>query len=395
MARLLIIGKFPFPVGAAASKRIENISSGFIANGWEVDVVNFGEADSKGESTIAGLDHNPLFPLKKGRIWPGQWALFISPRCLARRLPALCAARNYDAAYVYGRAASINKPIFAALKRAKVFIINDINEAPEHFYGTGGRLSPNYWNGWLGFHRSALRSDLVAGISREICDYYKKKGVSALCIPSIEDFESGPLPFPEWDSEQGPNLLYVGAMFERDRPSWMLSLLGVLAQKGVPFKLNLVGSFLERRDAQKLLQKVVCEYPSLEPRLVKHGRVSDVKLNELTAASSFCFILRRDNIAERCSFPTRLVEYLRAGRCVISSQVPDVPLYLRDKKDAILLPQADLVWDASILEEFFADFKKSRKLAGSGRSQAEVSFCRNEHMRRLIEKIESLRPHNV
>jgi glycosyltransferase involved in cell wall biosynthesis len=390
MSRLLIIGKFPYPNGAAASVRIKNLAEGFVSNGWAVDVVNFGVASSDDEVVGPKIEHRLLYPLPKGKCWPEQWALFVAPRLVAQRLSSLCADRDYRAAYVYGRAASINAPLFHALKRADVCIINDINESPEHFYGKGGRWSPNYWNGWLGYHRTALQADLITGISQEICAHYEGKGISAHCIPSVENYEGMPSPFPQWQSDDGPELLYLGAMFERDRPDWMLRILGILAQRGAPFKLNLIGGYSKRPSALKLLAEVMAEYPMLEGRVVQYGRVSDDELQRLMSDSALCFVLRRDHIAERCSFPTRLVECLKAGRCVISSNVPDVPNYLTHGENAILLGQESLERDADVLREFFDDPLRIQKLAEAGREQAEIVFCAKQHTARLIDRIASL-----
>jgi glycosyltransferase involved in cell wall biosynthesis len=387
MNRLLIIGKFPYPRGAAASMRIKNIAEGFVSHGWSVDVINFGVPSSNEEVLDSDIEHQLLYPLPEGKFWPEQWALFVAPRYLARKLSSLCTDRGYHAAYVYGRVTSVNSPIFNALKRAGVFIINDINEAPEHFYGKGGRWSPNYWNGWFGYHRTALQADLIAGISQEICKYYQSKGMSTYCIPSVENYEAMPEPFPAWKPGVDPEILYVGAMFERDRPDWMLKVLGSLAQQGVLFKLNLVGAYSSRPSALKLLAEVFVEYPILENRVVQYGRVADDTLRRLMSDSAFCFVLRRDHITERCSFPTRLVECLKAGRCVISSTVPDVPDYLTHGDHAILLGQDCLMQDAAVLAEFLNDPTRTQNVAAAGRKQAELVFCAKQHVAQLIKKL--------
>jgi glycosyltransferase involved in cell wall biosynthesis len=388
--RLLILGKFPFPRGSAASGRIRNIANGFLTNGWDVDVVTFGEHEQFEFESGSRINHQLIHPLPKGRMWPAQWALFIAPSLVARDLPAICKKQKYDAVYVYGRAASIHFPLFRALKQIGLPIVNDINESPEHFYGLGGRLSPNYWNGWFGYHRVACRADLIVGISEEICRYYNQKNVATYCMPSVETFEGKTPEFPRWDRHRGPEILYMGAMFERDRPDWMLRILGILAQQGAPFKLNLIGGYSKRPSALKLLEEVMAEYPMLEGRVVQYGRVSDDELQRLMSDSAFCFVLRRDHIAERCSFPTRLVECLKAGRCVISSNVPDVPNYLTHGENSILLGQESLERDADVLREFFDDSLRTQKLAEAGRNQAENVFCAKQHTARLIERIASL-----
>lgn len=390
MKRLLIIGKFPFPSGSAASGRVQNVANGFLANGWSVDVLTFGEDNQSVAGVDSRINHQLIHPLPKGRVWPGQWALFIAPILVARDLPAVCEAQSYDAVYVYGRAASINLPIFRALKKIGVPIVNDINEAPEHFYGKGGRFSPNYWNGWLGYHRVACQADLIAGISEEICHYYAKKNVATYCMPSVETFDRMAPEFPHWNCADGPEILYMGAMFERDRPDWMLAILGQLAEQGVTFRLHLIGSYASRPSAQQILVDAISSYPALKDRVVEHGRVSDGELENLIASAAICFVLRRDHVAERCSFPTRLVEFLKAGRCVISSNVPDVPHYLTHGGHAILLGQESLERDADVLKEFFNDPIRTQKLAEAGRKQAEIVFCAKQHTARLIERIASL-----
>lgn len=388
--RILIIGKFPYPAGAAASMRVHNLARGFLEAGCEVDVVTFGVASSDNYEGLEGLSYEARHIPSSGMIG-AQWANYIAPLRMALDLKELLSERKYRAAYVYGRALSITGPIVAVLRKHKLFVINDINEVPSHFHGIGGYLNPNYWNGWFGYHWVAKWSNLIAGITTEICSYYERSSqCETYCMPSIEIYDQVPSAFPSEDRTAGPELLYMGAMFERDCPEWMLSVLGRVAERGVPFRLHMIGNYRARRDSEQILGKAYEEYPSLKDRIDDHGRVSEEMLCELMNRCVGGFVLRRDHASERGSFPTRLAELLRAERVVISSYVPDVPRYLNHDKDSILLEQHSIHEDAAVLESYLLNHSKLEALSVAGREQGSRVLNARIHAQNLLNLLPSI-----
>ena len=78
--------------------------------------------------------------------------------------------------------------------------------------------------------------------------------------------------------------------------------------------------------------------PGLKEFVTFTGYLSDEAFRRQRAAADGYVLLHEDSWESRACFPTRLSEFLCAGRPLIVSGVGDIPLYVRDGKDAVVLP---------------------------------------------------------
>ena len=91
------------------------------------------------------------------------------------------------------------------------------------------------------------------------------------------------------------------------------------------------------------------------------------------------------------SFPTRLVEYLKAGRPVFVSDVGDVRTYLRHGVDAFLLDPTSVEAVAGVLESVILSEDRGYTVGHQGRRTGAALFNREEHARRILAFAASLK----
>lgn len=103
----------------------------------------------------------------------------------------------------------------------------------------------------------------------------------------------------------------------------------------------------------------------------------------------FC-VIRNKSQAANTGFPSKLAEFLAAGRAVIASDVGDIRGLLKDGKDLILVPPENEVELFKALLRIFRDPTLSLKLGKSGRKAAEENFDNRKYSVLLLEKMKFL-----
>lgn len=103
----------------------------------------------------------------------------------------------------------------------------------------------------------------------------------------------------------------------------------------------------------------------------------------------FC-VIRNKSQAANTGFPSKLAEFLAAGRAVIASDVGDIRSLLKDGKDLILVPPENEVELFKALLRIFQDPALSLKLGKAGRKAAKENFDNRKYSVLLLEKMKFL-----
>lgn len=104
------------------------------------------------------------------------------------------------------------------------------------------------------------------------------------------------------------------------------------------------------------------------------GRVPD-ELYMKTLSEADCLVLPRpDNQIVRASFPTRLPEFLSTGKPVLTTNVPDVPLYLEANKNAMLVSGDSASALAEGIFELWSNPGKAKNIGLSGKKRGQLEF---------------------
>jgi glycosyltransferase involved in cell wall biosynthesis len=419
--RVLIAGGFTFPSGAATASRIRNLAFGLRDCGAEVHVVTMaptllspdivlkGGSPYQGVIPYQGITYecpggrpapvgtesqdrssglrlrNPLWGKP---VWFARAYTVIVPayRRVARRL----AEHRYDLFFAYDRGITRTLPLVRLCRRHGAACILDVVEIPASFDGLGGILSPVYWDWFLGAKVSTRQFDGLTVIATGLEQRFAARGFEHIQIlPSIEGWDDLPTPQPG-DRSLPFRLLYLGALLPRDAPEMLFETMRLLHRRGLPVQLDVVGRFASSPDGRRLAD-LARQDPLLQACVNLVGEVDDADLAARLGAADGLVLLRRDAPTEVCSFPTRLIEYLKQGRPVFVSDVGDVSRYLRHGQDAVLLPPGDPAGMAAAIEALVNSPDRGYALGLQGQRRGQECFDRKTHAAQLLAYAARLR----
>jgi teichuronic acid biosynthesis glycosyltransferase TuaH len=170
-----------------------------------------------------------------------------------------------------------------------------------------------------------LRADVVVAVSPVIAESMRTLGTVPILIPNgvdLEHFASTPDP-----SSDGAVVAFVGHLSERVD----VELLEAVARTGV--RLRMIGP------SQTTLPPG--HFNALGgPHIEWRGPVPYADLPNHLADVTTCLVPYADSDFNRASFPLKILEYLAAGRRVVSSDLPAVRWLNTDLIDVAATPDA-------------------------------------------------------
>lgn len=199
---------------------------------------------------------------------------------------------------------SLDRLFGAAREEMSVLYATDDYLAGAHLMGIGSRRLVRL------ARRQPLRADLIVASSPGIADTLAGLGVSPLMIPNGVDAEHfAATPVPPDDSRV---VAFVGHLSERVD----VSLLVAVADLGVP--LRMIGPRQPTAD--------VAHFDALagRPNVAWVGTVDYADLPAQLADVVTALVPYDDSDFNRASFPLKILEYLAAGRRVVSTDLPAV-----------------------------------------------------------------------
>ncbi len=185
-----------------------------------------------------------------------------------------------------------------------------------------------------------------------------------------------------------------------------------------PVRIVYGGMFAEKDGVEDLIDafdRVADTYPDVE--LILTGRARDDRLEAvrtrvraarhcdrirykgyLAAEEYYPFLaegdilcaIRRGSAFAATGFPFKLGEYLATGKPVIATAIGDIPRYLHDKIDAVLVPPDSITALAEAMEYLLADRARAQRLGHAGRRVAWKCFSIETLGSPLFERLGAL-----
>ena len=167
-----------------------------------------------------------------------------------------------------------------------------------------------------------------------------------------------PMAMPEGRNDQGRkdnDILVVGDMAaEKDYP-WLLTILGRLASRGVPFAATLCGHFPESFRRQVATA-------GLAERLRFPGHLAEPELDAAYAASRVLLMTSHTE-----GLPMAAVEGMAHGLATVVTGVGELPWLVRDGQDGRVVPHGDTETMAGALEVVLTRPGLARDMGENGR----------------------------
>lgn len=224
------------------------------------------------------------------------------------------------------------------------------------------------------------KADGVIAVSSYLMDFYSGKGIPAVRIPPLfAQNGGGHVPEPPSTAR----LLYAGTPFRpnalckrpdamKDRIDKTVALLHQAKRRGADFIFHIYGidkeefftAFPGRRDA----------VAQLGGSVVFHGRVAYEQVRAALKETDFTILLRDDNRESRAGFPSKIAESINAGIPVITSNVGDHSLYVRNGKNGFLLEPDEELAVRQMLDILNTDGERRREMKNNCLKEKAFSY---------------------
>lgn len=268
---------------------------------------------------------------------------------------------------------------FVQLKKGiKVFI-----ERTEHpsVYPLGSKLySPSIKH----FIRTIKRGSGLIVISNALKQYFVEKGVPEKKI-QIVNIMVDPNRFIglEYGNSSEKYIAYCGtASNNKDGVDELIRSFSLFSKRHPDYKLVIIGRVPSRHEEfgnQRLAADL-----GISDQVVFTGIVSPEVIPHILSGASILALDRPDNTQARYGFPTKLGEYLLSGRPVVVTAVGDIPLYLKDRENALVANPQDPQSFADKLSWVADNPEQASVIGRNGHDLAKKEFNYITETRKLI-----------
>lgn len=384
--RVLIVYSGRYLGGAAAAKRVQKLSRGLRAAGAEAFVVSqiVEQQDRTGaywDEDDYGVPYTLVFRRPSvGRIDAMRSFLAFRRALLYGTMMALRKER-IDAVIFYGDSWYLFRAIATLCRQRQILCLIDFVE----WYPMQVTLNPFFWDRQLLYRGSFPWLSGAICISRLWTRHTRARGVPAIRIPAIGEASPGPAPSPMKEKGTPFTLTYLGELVARDLPDTLLEGVRLVVSAGANVRLVVVGAVRSNGPGGRAVRNVKGD-ALLKDRVTFTGWVSDEELRRRLAEADALVLLRSDARETRACFPSRLPEYLLTAHPVILSEVGDMSLYFRHRRNAWLLPPGSRPGElAEALTHLACHVAEAREIGQAGRQTAIEEFSYLKHGRRLLE----------
>jgi glycosyltransferase involved in cell wall biosynthesis len=404
---ILIEGDFIFPFGSASASRMRHFALGFKEAGANVRIISYApmrymrpeDIGADGQHKYMDIPYESVMALTQAKkldrgvfdkaLWLQR--LLKGIRLATKKSKKFIQSGQVDVVLQYTISNYALKDLPGICRENNAVLIRDIVEWPARSFFKGGIFSPLYFDAQLGVHQAMLKSDGVIGISKFLTEYYSTRGTPSICIPAIVKVPEKVSEKKKQESKTGKfEITYLGDCSHREAPFEMIGAIKQVLSRNFKIKLTIVGCFGLYGFAKKVRR--ACESDALlKDNVTFLGRVSDEEVKKRLAETDALLFVRPDDITAKAAFPTRLPEYLITGNPVITAGVGDIPHYLRDGIDALVVKPciADKIAEKIITLIQMPD--KGKAIGLSGFDCANKYFNYKTRTMEILEFMEMLR----
>ena len=231
----------------------------------------------------------------------------------------------------------------------------------------------------------AEQADGVWSLSHFLAEFWVSRGVrreSVLVRPSITRVEQY-LPMPPCG---GCSAVYLGNLQHKEI-DYLLDIASMVARRVPEFHLTIHGDAAPERRAELV---ALIEARGLGGAVDLVSSHWSAEVPGILAHADVLLLPRAEDEFSQASFPNKLGEYLASGRPVVVTAVGDIPLYVTDREDALLVEPDDCEAFASAITDVLSDPALALRLGTAGRALAERLFDSEVVAKRIIAFAESL-----
>lgn len=374
---IVFIGRITFPTGGAMTKRhryyidyLSTLEDVMVTNicTWKDDL---GHNEEEGLYNERVKYYNTHMPKKLSSIFAiSDWC----KRILKDRF--LPEGKNIAIFCSYYSIEQI--PVMLYAKKMGYKIVCDV---VENYDAKGGNMTTPLR---VAFKLSKLfcykKTDAFIVISNQIGEVYKKYHKQMLMLTN-----SAPIKNVIVKSvfHTPMKVVYTGTFAEKDGLCYLVDAFDTFTQKyGNVAELLLIGKGKGDEKMEHIIKS--------NPQITKMGFVTDEVLEKTQQNADILCMTRCNSEFANYGFPFKLSEYLATGNIVLSTSVGDVPLYIKDKANGLLVPPEDSQAIMKALEYAYTHQDECLKMGVNGLNTVKESFSVRKNGEKLYNFIASL-----
>jgi len=368
----------PYPRGMASTKNFQNLIDAlqaFPEVGVQVLVLRGRHAGLECQE-LAGTHRGTPYRVIGAQMGSGLGAIRHAPvyyRQAGDYLRDVRANGATNIVFIYGYPSLANAPI---LRRARhlgykvaFYLTEDADVMP---YGPGLLAWAERWSERFLARRIGRLADAVFAISTHLQAKAERlcKGRCPVTLLPISvnpaDYPAEPTPFHD------PVRIVYGGMFaEKDGVEDLVEAFDRVADTYPDVELILTGQAREER-----LEAVRARVRAARhcDRIHYKGYLAAEEYYPFLAEGDILCAIRRGSAFAATGFPFKLGEYLATGKPVIATAIGDIPRYLHDRTDAVLVPPNSVPALVEAMEYLLADRARAQRLGHAGRQVAWEHF---------------------
>ncbi len=390
-----IFGTFSFPMGEAASARLRELALGFLDHVEQVKVIcPFSNSDGR-----SWMSYNEQG--KRIEYYSASASRYIGTSKVKRLKSRISQIRNLkhllgvleenlindgsEVIYLYGRSYQY---LNALLNRKdsnnlNVRTIIDIVEPPHFSDNLFSYVKhPFSIDSHLSFRPAVLkRIDLGVFISNKLKMEYEECFKKSILVPSVTSCSN-----IELKSEVDVEVIrfgYLGSLIQKDHPQLMFDFFNKLFKNQQEFRFYIIGRsslFEEGRKWRSIFSK-----SPFGSSIFFIDNPNDQELKDSFDSLNVILLLRYPDETQLRTFPTRIVEILKAQKPVILNLFGDLGIYFTHGENCLAIEENGFLG----IEEFrmLRNSNYRNRLAANGMLLLKDTFNATIQARRILEHI--------
>lgn len=391
---VVVVGNFLYPSGMAETKRLQHVVDQLKEAGNHfVSVLVLRQSHVGRDNTkLCGI-HDGVPYATIGHDLHPNWRLPLTlPRYLWSGVAYLLRARKRHAkniVYLYMEP-NIENVMFVVFSKLLGYrIVVDVTEdyyilgEEPHIFSRLKARSTKFFGNHIGVFAHA-----VIVISRHLKTKYEKISngrFPVFLMPPVVNL--GRIAQVDCGFNSPIRILYSGSFAEKDAVDQLIAAFEIVARRYHDLTLILTGKGLPEHMAP--LHARIAASPCAA-RITYLGYLDDEEFYRVLNGCDILCMVRHGSAYANAGFPFKLSEYLATGRPVIASRVGDVPLYLEDKRDALLIEPDSIEAITDALTYLITNPRDALDLGSRGREVARRHFDRKVIAERLIVLLQAL-----
>ena len=222
-------------------------------------------------------------------------------------------------------------------------------------------------------------------ISTALRDTYMKVGVKNVNIINMT-VDANRFANIEKQEVKFPYIAYCGtASNNKDGVDDLIKAFAIIHKQEPEIKLYIVGKAPNREDESGNMQLV--KTLELDSSVVFNGVISSEEMPQMLKNAKILALARPDSLQAQSGFPTKLGEYLLSGNPVVVTCVGDIPLFLEDRKTALLSAPHNPQSFAEKLQWALNHEKEAKEIGLAGREVALRCFNYKTETEKIVRTI--------